>query len=423
MLHILLLILKVIGIIFAAILGILVLLACVVLYVPVRYDIRASCDGTFAGIRAGARVTWLLHLVGFYACYEEKELTWRIRIAWKNIRSGQEEKSTIRSEVETYDKEMEELWEAVEEGEEENAGEDLEEDGKEIAEAVEEEGKEPGNVMVEETRRCREESVEAVESKEDRKEFAEAVEGEEESADTGEVKEVRQLCEVSGEDASENEEGACREPCEASGGRAVLEGGQAGSVPEVEEGEACLTEGLEDSGEGCEEEHRSVWQKIADLCQSIWQKITRLYRKITGIPAKVKDSIGNIGEKIEALKGKKDKIMDFLTDETHKKAFVKAKDELWRLLRKLRPKKVAARVRYGFEDPSLTGRILAGISVLYPFLGDDVRVYPDFERKVLDGELEITGKIKVSYFVWLLWKLVWCKDVRMTYRHIRNFKL
>lgn len=414
MLHILLLILKVIGIIFAVILGILVLLACVVLYVPVRYDIKASCDGTFAGIRAGARVTWLLHLVGFYACYEEKELTWRIRIAWKNIRSGQEEKSTIRSEVETYDKEMEELWEDVEEDEEE---------GEEPAEAVEEEGKESGDVMVEETRRCREEPVEAVESEENGEEPAKTVEGEEESADTREVKEVGQLCEASGEDASENEEGPCREPCEASGGRAVLEEGQAGSDPEVEEGEACLTEGLEDSGEGCEEEHRSVWQKITDLCQSIWQKITGLYRKITGIPVKVKDSIGNIGEKIEALKGKKDKIMDFLTDETHKKAFVKAKDELWRLLRKLRPKKVAARVRYGFEDPSLTGRILAGISVLYPFLGDDVRVYPDFERKVLDGELEIAGKIKVSYFVWLLWKLVWCKDVRMTYRHIRNFKL
>ncbi len=401
MLHILLLILKVIGIIFAVILGILVLLACVVLYVPVRYDIKASCDGTFAGIRAGARVTWLLHLVGFYACYEEKKLTWRIRIAWKNIRSGQEEKSTIRSEVETYDKEMEELWEDVEEDEEED---------EEPAEAVEEEGKESGDVMVEETRRCREEP-------------AKTVEGEEESADTREVEEVGQLCEASGEDASENEEGACREPCEASGGRAVLEEGQAGSDPEVEEGEACLTEGLEDSGEGCEEEHRSVWQKIADLCQSIWQKITGLYRKITGIPAKVKDSIGNIGGKIEALRGKKDKIMDFLTDETHKKAFVKAKDELWRLLRKLKPKKVAARVRYGFEDPSLTGRILAGISVLYPFLGDDVSVYPDFEQKVLDGKLEIAGKIKVSYFVWLLWKLVWCKDVRMTYRHIRNFKL
>ncbi len=336
MLHILVLILKVIGIIFAAILGILVLLACVVLYVPVRYDIRASCDCTFAGIRAGARVTWLLHLVGFYACYEEKELTWRIRIAWKNIRSGQEEKSTIRSEVETYDKEMEE----------------------------------------------------------DRKDLAEAVEGEEESADTGEVKEVGQLCEVSGEDAAKSEEGSCGEPCEAS-----------------------------DCGAGCEEEHRSIWQKITDLCQSIWQKITGLYRKIADIPAKVKDSIENISEKIESLKGKKDKIVDFLTDEIHKKAFVKAKDELWRLLRKLRPKRVAARVRYGFEDPSLTGRILAGISVMYPFLGDDVRVYPDFERKVLDGNLEVAGKIKVSYFVWLLWKLVWCKDVRMTYRHVRNFKL
>ena len=37
MLHILLLILKIIGIIIAAILGILVLLVCVVLFVPIRY--------------------------------------------------------------------------------------------------------------------------------------------------------------------------------------------------------------------------------------------------------------------------------------------------------------------------------------------------------------------------------------------------
>ena len=211
-------------------------------------------------------------------------------------------------------------------------------------------------------------------------------------------------------------------------------------MEEVEERTAEDCEDREEDSEGSEEdrrrelgeasvngeileEQRSVWQKIADFCHGIWQKITGLYRKIAGIPAKLRDAVSNIRDKAEALKGKKDKILDFLTDEVHKKAFVKAKDELLRLLRKLKPKKISARVRYGFEDPSLTGRILAGISVAYPFLGDDVEVYPDFERRVLDGEVKIAGRIKASYFVWLLWKLVWCKEVRMTYRHVRQFKL
>ena len=391
MLHILLLILKVIGIIFAVILGILVLLACVVLYVPVRYDLRASCDGTLAGIRAGARVTWLLHLVGLYVCYEEKELTWRIRIAWKNIRSGQEEKNTIRAEVETYGEEVEELREDAEEaaeeeysgevleGEEERSGEVLEEVEERTAEVVEGEEERSGDVL-----------------EEDRKRIAEAVEVEE--GNSGEaVEEVEERtaedCEDREEDSEGSEEDRRRELGEASVNGEILE------------------------------EQRSVWQKIADFCHGIWQKITGLYRKIAGIPAKLRDAVSNIRDKAEALKGKKDKILDFLTDEVHKKAFVKVKDELLRLLRKLKPKKISARVRYGFEDPSLTGRILAGISVAYPFLGDDVEVYPDFERRVLDGEVKIAGRIRASYFVWLLWKLVWCKEVRMTYRHVRQFKL
>ena len=45
MLHILLLILKIIGIILAVILGILVLLICIVVFAPVRYEVKAGCTG------------------------------------------------------------------------------------------------------------------------------------------------------------------------------------------------------------------------------------------------------------------------------------------------------------------------------------------------------------------------------------------
>ena len=46
MLHIIGMILKIIGIILAVILGILVLLICIVLFVPLKYEIKAKFEGT-----------------------------------------------------------------------------------------------------------------------------------------------------------------------------------------------------------------------------------------------------------------------------------------------------------------------------------------------------------------------------------------
>lgn len=62
MFQIILWILKIIGILLAAILGIAVLLICIVLFVPVRYRIEAESAGTFESIDAHARFSWLLHL-------------------------------------------------------------------------------------------------------------------------------------------------------------------------------------------------------------------------------------------------------------------------------------------------------------------------------------------------------------------------
>ena len=46
-----------------------------------------------------------------------------------------------------------------------------------------------------------------------------------------------------------------------------------------------------------------------------------------------------------------------------------------------------------------------------------------FNSGAFDGQLKIAGRLRASYFLKLLWKLVWSKEVRMTYRHVRNFEL
>ena len=71
MLHILLLILKIIGIVLGTLLAVLLIGLCIALFVPVRYQIEASrteAEGA-PPIEASAKITWLLHLVNIRIQY------------------------------------------------------------------------------------------------------------------------------------------------------------------------------------------------------------------------------------------------------------------------------------------------------------------------------------------------------------------
>ena len=61
MLHIILAILKIVGILLAVLLFLVLLVVCSVLFVPLRYRVSAAKDAE--GIRAQGRVSWLLRAV------------------------------------------------------------------------------------------------------------------------------------------------------------------------------------------------------------------------------------------------------------------------------------------------------------------------------------------------------------------------
>ena len=63
MLHILLLLLKIIGIMVLIILGVLVLSVCVVLFVPLRYQGEAVIKDGLESLKAHLKFSWVLHLV------------------------------------------------------------------------------------------------------------------------------------------------------------------------------------------------------------------------------------------------------------------------------------------------------------------------------------------------------------------------
>ena len=145
--------------------------------------------------------------------------------------------------------------------------------------------------------------------------------------------------------------------------------------------------------------------------------------KIEQITEKIKCTYHKFCDKINEITEKKDKMSDFLTDETHKNAFLKLKNEAFHLLKKLKPKKIQGEITFGFEDPSLTGRLLAWISMIYPWIGEHTDITPDFEHRTLSGDLSIRGRLYVITPAVTAIRLILSKAVRRSFKDIRNFKL
>lgn len=85
MLHILLMILKIIGIIIAIVVGIVFLAIIILTVAPFKYKLDAKCEGTLETLEVKIRYSWLYHLISGWVVYHEKETSWHLRAAWKKF--------------------------------------------------------------------------------------------------------------------------------------------------------------------------------------------------------------------------------------------------------------------------------------------------------------------------------------------------
>jgi len=192
-----------------------------------------------------------------------------------------------------------------------------------------------------------------------------------------------------------------------------LEEAAAEALMEEEPEEMEKTEGIESDpkeseevGQGCEEADEETDEETSAVDQEPEQdkddterKGNHILQKVKAVCEKIKCTFEKFCDRIRLLKKKKGRLVEFVHDETHRRAFSKVKKELFWFLGKLKPGKVEIKVRYGFEDPYYTGKVLAGLSILYPFLGDSTEIIPDFEHKVLDGGVCVKGRIRLSHAV------------------------
>lgn len=111
MLHILLLILKIIGILLAVVLGIVVLLICIILFAPIRYEGRANAENSVESIKVNVKFSWVLHFISGYVNYEESRVHWQVRIFWKKLNVPKKELEASQEQTEVDEETHEEIEE------------------------------------------------------------------------------------------------------------------------------------------------------------------------------------------------------------------------------------------------------------------------------------------------------------------------
>lgn len=101
MIHILLLILKIIGILILVILALVLLALLIFILDPLVYETDCSWDNSVKSIKARFKFRWLFRLIAAETSYEDETFRWRLRIAWKkfgsDIHAAPEDEKSSRS--------------------------------------------------------------------------------------------------------------------------------------------------------------------------------------------------------------------------------------------------------------------------------------------------------------------------------------
>lgn len=173
--------------------------------------------------------------------------------------------------------------------------------------------------------------------------------------------------------------------------------------PDDESGEAAAKKPAQRTAEETREEEPSLKEQPEKKEQGstqrperkILKKWEKLKRKFFAFFRRVKETISRIVDKLKNIKENIDYYKDILGREETKQVLSETGRQLWKILRHIGPRKLQVRIVFGLEDPADMGEILAIHGMLYPILEDRVRLVPDFERKCLEGDFFVKGRIRL----------------------------
>lgn len=375
MLHIILLILKIIGIVLLCVIGILLLALLCVLFVPVRYRIEVSREEgeDQPPVMVRVQVTWLLHLLNILIQYPAEVMV-RVRVMIFTIlkmpaKKGAEEKKREKKKREKKNRK--------------NRNGENEKTVK------------------------KEEKTDTAYPATDAEVTSEHAAGSQikEQQGTDQKKQTKETAE------NESKESGSKENKSKEKGAKRHKAAQKEKIPTVTIKAARKDQENEDTKDapGFVDKLRA----IPAILQKILQKIKQFFENIQYTIRRLCDRIRSILDNIQYYK-------EVVESETFQNSFRLCRGELVRILKSLKPQKFEGQLVVGMDDPAATGQILAICGMLYPVFGGQLDVAGDFEKKRIEGWIFIKGKIRFGTFLRVAVRVYFNKDIRKLIRLLKK---
>lgn len=131
------------------------------------------------------------------------------------------------------------------------------------------------------------------------------------------------------------------------------------------------------------------------FCTKVREQFQKIIDFLKSFILKVKTFFINVKNKKEQLSDKLKKFSDKLTNPENRELVRFLWEQTKIFLNIIKPKKCRGYIHFGTDDPQTTGKAAMYAAVAYGFLGLDIKIHPDFENKIFEGDLFVKGHFRL----------------------------
>lgn len=128
------------------------------------------------------------------------------------------------------------------------------------------------------------------------------------------------------------------------------------------------------------------------------------------------ESEGTVPEKkdLKKLKGQLLSYLDILRNKDNQELIQYGLERLGKIIRHIRPRYLRVQALAGLGEPDLTGYAYGIYCAVRPFLGKkcQVKITPDFERRILEGEAALRGRIMAATILYHVCSVLFDRRLR-----------
>lgn len=142
--------------------------------------------------------------------------------------------------------------------------------------------------------------------------------------------------------------------------------------------------------------------------------------KVFSFLRKIKFQIVSICDKIKDVCDRIAYYAEVLSSDYFAKALSLTKKETGKLLWSIRPRRIRGHLDFGGETPDAAGRVFSWYAMAYPWIGKQFVFVPHFEEKILDGEIDLKGRITIFTILWIAARLYFNRDIKKSLKMLKK---